>query len=100
MKRRLNVCLLGKKSGLRRFNEVQSLNVNGTNIDLSDKVKDLEVIVDKYLNLNDQINEAVRVARYNLRNIAFIRKYFDENSVRTLIQNHVITKLDYCNSLY
>ena len=81
MKRRLSACLLGKKSGLRRFNEEQSLNVNGTNIYLFDKVKDLRVIVDKYLNLNDQINEAVRLARYNLRNIAFIRKYLDENSV-------------------
>ncbi len=46
-----------KKSGLRRFNEVQSLNVNGMNIYLSDKVKDLGVIIDKHLRLNDQINE-------------------------------------------
>ena len=57
-------CLLvGKKSGIRRFNEVQSLNVNGVNIKLSDKIKDLGVIVDKYLSFNNQINEVVRVAR-------------------------------------
>lgn len=94
-------CLLvGKKCGLRRFNEVQCLHVNGTNIYLSDKVKNLGVLVDKYLSLNDQINEAVRVARYNLRNIAFIRKYLDEHSIKSLVQNHVIAKLDYCNSLY
>ena len=44
-----------KKSGLKRFNEVQSLNVNGTNIYLSERVRDLGVIVDKHLSLNDQI---------------------------------------------
>lgn len=59
MKRRLNVCLL-KKRGLRRLNEERSLNINGTSIYLSDRVKDLGIIVDKHLNLNDHINEAER----------------------------------------
>lgn len=40
----------------------------------SDKVKNLGAIVDKFLSLNDKINE-VRVARYNLRNMAFIKRY-------------------------
>ena len=40
------------------------------------------------------------MAGYHLRNIAFIRKYVDESSMRKLIHNHVISRLDYCNSLY
>lgn len=50
------------------------------------------------LNLNDQINPTVKVASYNLRNIAFIRKYFDKNSTIMFIQ--FISWLDYFNSLY
>ena len=35
-----------------------------------------------------------------MRNIAFVRKYLDEKTTKMLIHNHVINKLDYCNSLY
>ena len=47
-----------------------------------------------------QINNVTRVAGYHLRNIAFIKKYVDENIILKLVHNHVISRLDYCNSLY
>ena len=47
-----------------------------------------------------KVNEVVRMSNYNLRNIAFIRKYLDENSVKTLVHSCVINRLDYCNSIY
>ena len=50
--------------------------------------------------LNSQINNIIRIANYHLRNIAFIRKYLDEDSTKKLVCNCVINRIDYCNSIY
>lgn len=42
----------------------------------------------------------VRITGYHLRNISFVRKYLDEKTMRMLVYNKVIGKLNYCNSLY
>lgn len=63
-------------------------------------MKDLGVLVDSELSFKSQIKQTVRIAAYHLRNIAFVRKYPDSKNTNMLIHNHVITKLDYCNSLY
>ena len=63
-------------------------------------VRDLGVLLDCHLSFHNQINNVVKVAGYHLKNIAFVRKYLDERTTKMLISNHVISKLDYCNSLY
>ena len=95
-----NAWKLGKKGDMRRLGELQTFNNDGQLISVSEKAKDLGVIIDKHINFNDQINATVKVARFHLRNIAFIKKYLDTQSVKTLIHNQVINRLDYCNSLY
>ena len=50
--------------------------------------------------MDSQINNVIRISGYHLRNIAFLRKYLDEDSVKKLICNCVISRLDYCNSIY
>ena len=93
-------CLfVGRKLDRERLN-FQSLNVNDTDIIVSDHVKNLGVVLDTELLMKDQISNVVKVAGYHLRNLSFIKKYLDENSMRKLISNHVISKLDYCNSIY
>ncbi len=47
------------------MNGLQCLTVNDKTIDDPDKVKNLGVIVDKHLILNDQVNEIVRNARFS-----------------------------------
>ena len=42
----------------------------------------------------------VKTAGYHLRNIAFLKKYLDDKTVKMLIHNYVISRLDYCNVLY
>ena len=37
---------------------------------------------------------------FSLRNIAFIKKYSDDNSMKKLVHNYFVNRLDYCNSLY
>lgn len=63
-------------------------------------VKNLGVLLDSELLLKDHISDVIKVTSYHLRNIAFIRKYLDEDSMKKLVHHHVISKLDYCNSLH
>ena len=56
--------------------------------------------VDNKLTLKDHILHTVKVCNYHIRNIAFIRKYLNEDALKTAICNHVLSRLDYCNSLY
>lgn len=93
-------CLfVGRELDRDRMN-VQSLSVNNTDITVGDQVKNLGVLLDTELLMKDQISHVVKVAGYHLRNISFIKKYLDENSIKKLISNHVISKLDYTNSVY
>ena len=92
--------VIGKKGDVQRLGGLQSLDMNGKTVTVSDKVTSLGVIIDRNMNLNDQINDVVRKARFHLWNIGFIRKYLDEKTVKMLIHSQVISRLDYCNSLY
>lgn len=79
---------------------IRNLRVNDFDLMMKNSVKNLGVLLDSELTLKDQINQTVNMAGYHLRNLAFVRKYLDEKTMKMLIHNHVINKLDYCNSLY
>ena len=91
--------VIGKKNGLDALRESQFV-VDNCTLEFVDSVKDLGVLIDNTLSLNSQINDVARISSYHLRNIAFIRKYIDEESTKKLVCNCVINRLDYCNSIY
>ena len=93
-------CLIvGKNSDLRRF-EFSTLCANNSDLEPKNSIRDLGVIFDNQLSFHDQIVQLVRNAGYHLRNIAFVRKYLDMKTTKMLVYNHIISRLDYCNSLY
>ena len=92
--------LIGTKYNLRKFDNVNSISINKEKILLADKVRDLGVIVDSSLTFDEHINNVVRTANFHLKNIASIRKYLNEDATKLLINSLVISRVDYCNSLY
>ena len=90
---------MGKSHDRRRL-DISRLRINGNTMEVAATAKDLGVIIDSDLSFKDQINRVVRTAGYHLKNIAFVKKYLDEKTIKMLVHNHVISKLDYCNSLY
>ena len=93
-------CLVvGKRNDLRRL-DINSLRVLENEFEVKRPIKNLGVIFDCDLSFNAQINQVTKIAGYHLRNIAFLKKYLDEKTIRMLIHNHVISRLDYCNVLY
>ena len=93
-------CLVvGKKSDLRRL-DIDSFKVLEHEFDVTKPIKNLGVMLNCNLSMIEQINQVTRIAGHHLRNIAFLKKYLDEKTIKMLIHNYVISRLDYCNVLY
>ena len=91
--------LVGKKVNLSNLGDV-SMTISGSEVNIVESVCDLGVLLDSTLTLKCQINNVVRIAGYHHRNIAFIKKYLGEESVKKLVINNIISRVDYCNSIY
>lgn len=92
--------IVSKTNEVLRQNGNLILNLNGIPIETQRVVKNLGVLLDHNLSFKDQIHHVVRLAGYHLKNIAFIKKYLDKRTLKMLVHNYVISRLDYCNSLY
>ena len=63
-------------------------------------VKILGVTLNTTMTLDKHITNTVRSVNMQLRKISTIRRYLSDSAVKTLVQSAVISRLDYCNSLY
>ena len=63
-------------------------------------MRNLGVFVDNKLTIKKQILHIAKICNFHIRNIAFIRKYLNEDALKTVICNHVLSRLDFCNSIY
>ena len=75
-------------------------SLNCTATAFSDKITSPEVILDKHVTFDDQIDHVCKSSINHLRNLFRIRRYLDVNAASTDIHAFIITRLDYCNHLY
>ena len=78
---------------------IEKLFFDSTVIELTEKVRDLGVILDKNLTPTYHINETYRKATNAIRSIGRIRKYLANKNLKLLVNALVISRLDYCNSI-
>ena len=78
---------------------IEKLFFDSTVIELTEKVRDLGVILDKNLTPTYHINETYRKATNAIRSIGRIRKYLTNKNLKLLVNALVISRLDYCNSI-
>ncbi len=90
---------MGKSKDIRRTN-IPTLCIGGISLETYETVRDLGIMLGCNLSMKEHIQRVVRTTRYHLRNIGLLRKYLDETTTKMLVHNYVISKLDYCNSLY
>ena len=74
-------------------------NVADNSIGLCERGKNLEVLVDKYLNLKSHVNMVCKSARYHLHHISLARKFLTKDAAEKAIQAFVISRLDSNNAL-
>ena len=92
--------LIGSRNSLDKNKDFETIDINGVPITLSKDIRDLGVIIDEELNMQMQINSVVKAANCQLLNVAHIKRFLDQDCLKMLINSLIISKIDYCNSLY
>ena len=66
----------------------------------SEFIKILGITMDRILSMEKDISNTCRAANMQIRKINSIRHYLTESRSKTLITSIVLSRLDYCNSVY
>ena len=78
---------------------IEKLSFENTVIELTERVCDLGVNLDKNLSMTYHINETCKKATNAIRSISSIRKYITKENLKLLVNALVISSLYYCNSI-
>ena len=86
-------------SKFRSNHSLPSINIGGSNISATTSTKDLGVLLDDTLDLQDHVRNLCRKASFGIYKIGRIRKYLDRESTERLVHAFVSSHLDCNNSL-
>ena len=84
----------------RPWSDYDSINLGHTSIAPSKKVRNLGVIFNSTLTMDDQVNSVVKASFFHLRRLNSIRQFLPEDMFITLVHAFVSNRLDMGNSLY
>ncbi len=76
-----------------------SIQLGTSIITPSTSVRNLGVIFDDQLTFKEHIAKTARSCRFALHNIRKIRPFLTEHAAQLLVQDLVVSRLDYCNAL-
>lgn len=91
--------IAGTQHKLKSIN-VNSISVGDEQLDISKHVKNLGVFLDCTMSMDKAVSHVVSVCYLELRKIAYLRPFLSEEATKTLVISFVISRLDYCNSLF
>ena len=75
-------------------------NIAGDSIEVTSCTKNLGVIFDNTMNMNDHISLICRKSFNEIRSISTIRKYLTLDATKSIVQALVCSRVDFNNSLY
>ena len=78
---------------------ISHVDVAGTLVPISDKVKLLGVILDRHMTLNKHVNEIYRSAYFHTRALRHVRNAISDDTAKTVAQGLVSSRFDYANSI-
>ena len=78
---------------------MEFVRVGGEVIQPSSSVRNLGVILDPSVDMEDHIKKICKTCHFHLTNISKIRSYLDRESTEAIIHAFVTTNLDYCNAI-
>ena len=85
---------------LKRQLKIIGFFLDNTCIRLSNTVSNSGFILDSHLNFKQQVNNCVSSIFASIKNIARIKYYLTTKKLSILVSSLIVSKLDYCNSLY
>ena len=77
-----------------------SLTVGSTDIPFSSTARNLGFHFSKDMSISTHVQTVCRKAYIDLRRISYIRHLLSEDATKTFLSAFVLSKLDYCNSLF
>ena len=91
--------VIGSQSNRKKAN-IKGLQVGETVVESTASARNLGVTIDENLSLRQRISEVVRGCRFAIKQLWHIRKYLTADTAKTIVHAVIISKLDFCNSLY
>ena len=82
----------------QHFNDL-NISVGNSRLAPSLSARNLGVIFDSHMSLDQQINSICKSAFFHLKNIDSIRNMLTDDACNQLIHSLVTVRIDYCNSL-
>ena len=95
---KLNSIVLGTRSQLSKIGEV-SIKIGNDTISTVPSVQNLSIHFDKELKWIVHINHFTSNLYHILRKVAHVQHLLNEVGTKTIIQDLVLSKIDYCNSI-
>ena len=62
-------------------------------------VRNLGVVFDKFMNMDEHVTQMSKSINYHIRNLSRIRRYIDKDTCHAAVRALITSRLDYCNSL-
>ena len=91
--------LIGSPHTHNNMKEVQDLKVGNATIKPSKSARNLGVIFDKHMSMEEQVTNICKSINFHTRNIGAIRHVLTDSSAAQLVHSLISSRLDYCNSL-
>ena len=92
--------LLSTPQQAKKLSSNAAVSIAGTSVVLSDSVRNLGVIIDKSLSLDKQIKSVCSSCYFHMKAFRHIRPALDDETARDVARCIVMSRIDYCNSLY
>ena len=90
---------LGTLYNMSSASDCKTLHLSGSDVNLSDHIKSLDVLIDNRLSFEKQISGICRASYCNIRALRKICFALDMETAKTVACSIVSTRMDYCNSL-
>lgn len=91
---------IGTNHKLKEISSFTSLDILGSTIHFSRTVKNLGSHFDSSLTMEAHINSLCKLSFLELRRISHIRPFLTDEATKSLVSSFVLSRIDYCNSLF
>jgi hypothetical protein len=92
------VILLGSRQQLSKIGNLE-VEIGSTKIKSCDNVRNLGVVFDSNVTMENQVNNICKASFYYIRLLGKLRKFLSKDAAIKVTHAFVTSRLDYCNSL-
>jgi hypothetical protein len=89
--------LCGKKGSLDKVS-CTKLTIAGQEVNLTPAVRNLGVVIDEQLNLQDHVSAIVKACNFKMRQFGRLRPHLTPEAAKMVAVALILSRLDYCNS--